>query len=269
MKFAFSTLGCPGWLWEEILSAAADLGYDGVELRGIGSEIYLPHVKMLALEKLTGVQEKLRKLHLEIPCLTTGAFLFDPDKKTEAKKEVMDYLALAEGLGAPYVRVLGDSSPGPGQTPVDEGLVEENLSELLPMAAQRKVTLLLETNGVYADSQKLYRLMEKISHPNLAVLWDIHHPFRYFNEPVRETYTNLKPWIKHIHVKDSLEIDYHIQYCMLDCGDVPVSEAVKMLALDGYQGYITLEWVKRWCMDLEEPGVVFSHFLNTIKNMLP
>ncbi|MGI6065737.1 MAG: sugar phosphate isomerase/epimerase family protein [Bacillota bacterium] len=269
MKFAFSTLGCPDWLWEEILSAAADLGYDGIELRGIGSEIYLPHVKLFASKNLPIVQEKLRRLHLETPCLTTGAFLFDPVKKSEAKKEVVDYLTLAERLGAPYVRVLGDSSPAPGLTPVDEELVEENLLELLPLAAQRNVTLLLETNGVYADSGKLCRFMEKIAHPNLAVLWDIHHPYRYFNEPVKETYTKLKPWIKHIHVKDSFVKDNNVQYRMLGCGDVPVADAVKMLALDDYQGYVSLEWVKRWCMDLEEPGVVFSHFLNTIKNMLP
>ena len=35
MKLAFSTLGCPGWMWRDILSAAADLGYDGIEMRGL------------------------------------------------------------------------------------------------------------------------------------------------------------------------------------------------------------------------------------------
>lgn len=40
MKICFSTLGCPDWSWEEILAAAKDLGYDGIELRGLGNEIY-------------------------------------------------------------------------------------------------------------------------------------------------------------------------------------------------------------------------------------
>ncbi len=30
----------------------------------------------------------------------------------------------------------------------------------------------------------------------------------------------------------------------------------------GYVGYVSLEWVKRWNPDLQEPGVVFSHFVS-------
>ncbi|MGI6712109.1 MAG: sugar phosphate isomerase/epimerase family protein [Bacillota bacterium] len=269
MKFAFSTLGCPDWLWEEIITAAADIGYDGVELRGIGSEIYLPKLKNFALEKLPAIRTKLNNLNLEIPCLTTGAFLFDRSKKEEAQKEVADYLALAQGLETPYIRVLGDGSPGPGHFYADEALVEENLLELLPLAAQKNVTLLLETNGVFAESQKMSLLLEKINHPNLGVLWDVHHPFRYFKEPVNETYANLKPWIKHIHIKDSVIKDGMVQYRMFGNGDIPAAKVIRNLSIDGYPGYVVLEWVKRWCIDLEAPGIVFPHFLNTVKNMLP
>jgi fatty-acyl-CoA synthase len=267
MKFGFSTLGCPDWLWEEIITSAADMGYDGIELRGIGSEIYLPKVKNFAPDKISAIQERLKKLNLEIPCLTTGAFLFDPGKKEEAQKEVNDYLSLADKLGVPYIRVLGDANPQPGK--VDEALVENNLLELLPTAAEKNVTLLLETNGIYAESQKIRSLVEKIDHPNLAVLWDVHHPFRFYHEPAAETYENLKHLIKHIHIKDSVVKDDNVKYRMLGCGDVPVSEVITILAEDNYKGYVVLEWVKRWCMDLEAPGIVFSHFLNTVKNMLP
>lgn len=265
MKFGFSTLGCPGWLWGEIITAAADLGYNGIELRGIGTEIFLPHVKEFASSNLTQVKARLAKMGLEIPCLTTGAFLFDPDKKENAIGEVSAYLDLAAGLNVPYVRVLGDANPQPG--PVDEELLTENLAYLLPMAQSHDVTLLLETNGVYASSARLRALIEKINHPNLGVLWDIHHPFRFFNEPVSETYANLKPWIKHVHVKDSQMSHGNVQYRMLGYGDVPVAEAVALLSAHNYTGYIVLEWVKRWNMDLEEPGIVFSHYLNTIKRM--
>ena len=35
MKTAFSTLGCPGWSWDEIFATAKDLGLDGIEVRGV------------------------------------------------------------------------------------------------------------------------------------------------------------------------------------------------------------------------------------------
>ena len=38
--------------------------------------------------------------------------------------------------------------------------------------------------------------------------------------------------------------------------------------LDGtlmsYDGTVSLEWVKRWNPDLEEPGIVFAHFMSYI-----
>ncbi|NLI91613.1 MAG: sugar phosphate isomerase/epimerase [Peptococcaceae bacterium] len=266
MKFGFSTLGCPGWPWGEIITSAADLGYDGIELRGIGSEMYLPHVKEFARDNLPHIHSRLKKMGLTIPCLTTGAFLFDPERKESAREEVIAYLELAADMKAPYIRVLGDANPQPGQ--VDEDLLEENLAFLLPLAAERNVVLLLETNGVYASSPRIITLMKKVNHPNLGLLWDIHHPYRFFQEPVAETYNTLKPWIKHVHVKDSVVSQGKIQYCMLGYGDVPVAEAVSLLAADNFSGFVVLEWVKRWNMDLEEPGIVFSHYLSTIKRML-
>ena len=39
MKLSFSTLGCPRWTLKEIVATAKDLGFDGVEIRGIGDKI--------------------------------------------------------------------------------------------------------------------------------------------------------------------------------------------------------------------------------------
>ena len=38
MKFAFSTVGCPDYQWSDVYSMAKDLGYDGIEVRGLGRE---------------------------------------------------------------------------------------------------------------------------------------------------------------------------------------------------------------------------------------
>ena len=46
MKFSFSTVGCPNWLWSEITAAALDLGYDGIELRGLGADLFVPEIKI-------------------------------------------------------------------------------------------------------------------------------------------------------------------------------------------------------------------------------
>jgi len=114
MKYGFSTLVCPGWQWDEIVSAASDLGFDGVELRGIGKDIFLPSAKLFDAERLPAVKEDLRRTGLQIPCLSTGAHLSAQDVQAEALAEVTAYINLAAQLGAPYVRVLADRDPAPG-----------------------------------------------------------------------------------------------------------------------------------------------------------
>ncbi len=263
MKYGFSTLVCPGWSWEDVLTSASDLGFDGIELRGLGKEIYLPKTARFALDAVDSVKTELNRLNLTIPCLATGAFLFDASLSEAAQKETIDYIHLAAKLGVPYVRILGDRDPAPGY--VDEVAVLNNLHAVLPLAQEKGVTLLIETNGIYADSTKLKELMTSVDSEALGVLWDIHHPFRYFGEQPDDTYNNLAPFIRHIHLKDSVMTDGKIEYRMLGFGDVPYWEAIDLLEKGGYDGFIVLEWVKRWNMYLEEPGIVLPHFLSMMK----
>ncbi|MEK6675280.1 MAG: hypothetical protein AABZ47_06445, partial [Planctomycetota bacterium] len=48
MKIGFSSLACPGWDLETIVTRAVEYGFDGVELRGIRGELHLPVVPELS-----------------------------------------------------------------------------------------------------------------------------------------------------------------------------------------------------------------------------
>ncbi len=268
MKFGFSTIGCPGWLWKEVVSAAKDMGYDGIELRGIANKMYLPATRTFSFENCLRIKSQLEEMELEVPCISTSAFIFNEKYKEGAQKEVRDYVNLAGLLGTPYIRILADKVAAPGPE-VDESTVIANIEELLPFAEEKDVTLLVETNGVYAESERLKALMENFGEaPNLGVLWDIHHPYRYYGEDPETTYERLKPWIRHIHVKDSVMENGRVAYKMTGYGDVPIRRALHLLQDDAYPGFVMLEWLKRWNADLEDPGIVFSHFFYAMKRML-
>jgi sugar phosphate isomerase/epimerase len=68
--------------------------------------------------------------------------------------------------------------------------------------------------------------------------------------------------IKYVHVKDSIIKDGVVIYRIMGYGDVPVLDALKEFKASGYDGFVSLEWVKRWNPDLNEPGIVFPHFMN-------
>lgn len=267
MKVAFSTLGCPEWSWEDMLAAAKDLGFDGIEVRGIENELQVPKAKPLLEQNIQKTRDRLQKLKLEIPCFTSSCFLFDKDNTGRHMSDARDYIDAAGKVGVPFIRVLGDENPQPS-CGIDPSFVAARLSELADYTMGTGVTILIETNGYFADSSKLLELVKALDKPNVGVLWDVHHPYRYFNEPVKVTYNNLRKHIRHVHVKDSAVEDGKIRYKMMGCGDVPVSEAIRLLKDDDYAGYVSLEWVKRWSMDLEDAGIVFPHFINYMRKAL-
>ena len=55
---------------------------------------------------------------------------------------------------------------------------------------------------------------------------------------------------------------------MLSNGDLPLKEAINGLKSIGYDGYVTLEWIKRWQPDLAAPGIVFARYIDSIKSLL-
>jgi sugar phosphate isomerase/epimerase len=266
MKVSFSTLGCPEWSWEDMLVTAKDLGFNGIELRGIENELYVPKAKPFLTKKIETTIDRLKKLNLEIPCLTSSCYLFDKKNIDIFLNEGKEYIDLAQRIGTNYIRVLGDPNPEPGND-IDEVFVIKNLIALGAYAEGKNVKVLIETNGLFSDSKKMLDLLKKVDSPNVAVLWDVHHPYRFAGEPVEETYSRLKEYIKFIHIKDSVIENGNVKYKMMGYGDIPVKSAITMLKANNYTGFISLEWVKRWCIELEEPGVVFSQFINYVKDI--
>jgi len=261
MKIAFSTLGCPDFSWSDIYSMAKDLGFDGIEIRGLGNEIFAVKAQPFIASQLPETVKKLAKLHLEIPCLSSGCCLKFAEKAEENYREIVQYIKLASQLGTPYIRILADSEPRPDGE-VDDEVVLTALRRLIPVAEANEVTLLVETNGVYSDTVRLGGLLNRAASDAVAALWDMHHPYRYAGETPGKTVQNLGAYIKYIHVKDSVMVNGEVQYRMMGEGDLPIDEMMMALRSINYDGYVSLEWVKRWAADLSDAGVVFPHFAN-------
>lgn len=261
MKIAFSTLGCPDFSWTDIYSMAKDLGFEGIEIRGLGNEIFAVQAQPFTGNQLQHTIKKLSELRIEIPCLSSGNCLKFTDKAEENQKELEQYIALAAKLRTPYVRVLADLEPQPGGD-VDDEVVLEALKKLVPVAEEKGVTLLIETNGVYSDTARLAKLLNHVSSDAVAALWDIHHPYRFAGEKPGKTVENLGAYIKYVHVKDSIMEGDVPKYRMMGEGDLPIDDFMRALRSINYEGYISLEWVKRWAADLDDAGVVFPQFAN-------
>jgi fatty-acyl-CoA synthase len=261
MKLAFSTLGCPDFDWSDIYSIAKDFGFSGIEVRGLGNDIFSVRAQPFLPGQVGETIAHLKRLNLEIPCLSSGLSLNDPARAEEARQELKEYIELASRLGTPYIRVLGDQAADvTGE--VDDEVVLASLCALAPLAQEAGVTLLVETNGVYADTSRLFDLLNRVKSDAVGARWDIHQPYRYMNEKPEKTGQNLGSYIKHTHIKDSVMENGKVVYKLMGEGDLPIEEIIRALRSINFEGYISLEWLKRYAPDLSDAGIVFPHYAN-------
>ncbi len=266
LKLAFSTLGCPDWSFADIVSTAKDLGYDGVEVRGIGKILHAPAAKLFSDGQIADTKARLSKVNLPISCLTSGVALNEEYKIESQMVQGKEYIDLAQKLDVPFVRVMPDSGPTPGQVVFKD--VAGHLEELAQYAGERQVTLLVENNGVFAKSTEMKRLVDAVASPHVAVLWDVNHPVRNYGETPQETWSVLHDYVRYLHVKDSVAESGKTVYRMIGDGDLPLKEVVDLLKAADFDGYLSLEWVKRWCLSLAEPGIVFPHYVRYMRELI-
>lgn len=266
MKLSFSTLACPRWSFEEMLAIAKDLHMNGIEIRGMGDTMYAPDMEIFSSANLPKTLKRLKETGLSIPILTSGAYFASAQQPGDPVGEACAYIDLAERLGVPYVRVMAEPTPQPEDGDLD--LAAKKYAQVCAYAKGSGVTPLIETNGHLASSDAMLRFLEAAGKDNAAVLWDIHHTVRYFAEKPEDTVKKLGGLIKHVHVKDSVMKNGVVEYRMMGYGDIPVQDALTALEKKGYDGFISLEWVKRWNPELEEPGIAFACFCSYMNYLL-
>ena len=259
MKISFSTIACPDYSWVDIYSMAKDLGFDDIEIRGMGDDFAAYKAMPFTEANRPKTMAKLKALNIEIPCLSSGCCLKFKEKEAETIAELTEYCKLAQQINAPYIRVLADLEAAPNGE-VDDAYVAEQLKKLAPIAAQYDVTLLVETNGVYSDTHRLRALLDSVNSHKIAALWDMHHPYRFAGESPEQTVANLGELIKYVHIKDSVMENGKVVYKMMGEGDLPIQKMIEALQSIQYTGYVSLEWVKLWMPNLLDAGVVFPQY---------
>ena len=249
MNLSFSTRGWGDLSWEELLDAALDMKFTGIEVYNLFKFPALtdrggPFHK----HKIAATIRQLRDLKLTIPCLDTSMDLSESEANADV---VADMMRIAHDLQVPYV-VGWASSP-------NEKMIVSNLEKLLPLAEELNVCLLIKTSGIYADTGRLRTLLESFASDYTGALWDMHHPYRDFDESADTTIKNLGTYVKHVHLRDSDDKD---TYNLIGEGNLPVADMIRALSSINYDGFISLEWKPDWMEDLQDREIIFPHFVN-------
>ncbi|MDO4459895.1 MAG: AMP-binding protein [Clostridia bacterium] len=249
MKFSFSTRGWENMSWDELVTTAVDVDFNGIEIYNIHKLPAFtnksgPFHKYNAMATVRALKEK----GIEIPVFDSSCDVSGDEDPVDTVINMMD---IAKSVRVPYVTVVALND--------NEESIRERMDVLVPAAEERGITILVKTSGIYANTTRLRDLMESYACDQIAALWDMHHPYRDFGESADTTIKNLGAYVKHVHLRDSDDKD---TYNLIGEGNMPVDEMMRALSSINYDGMISLEWKRDWMEDLTDPEIIFPHFIN-------
>jgi sugar phosphate isomerase/epimerase len=268
MKLAFTTLACPGWTLEQALDAAQRYGYEGIELRLLDGELLTPD---LGADQRMRVLGACRSAGLPICCLDTSVRLAQPVRADRAAQvhDGIAFLELAAMWGAPCIRVFGGPPAGVG----DDEAIEAATECLRPLAergAELGVAVALETHDAFAAGASVARVLDQVPGPGAGALWDILHPNRV-GEPVERTLELIGARLLHVHIKDGHrppDGGPNWPLALLGEGDVPTASILRAMRGAGYDGWISVEWEKKWHPQIAEPEVALPQHADKLREYL-
>ncbi len=262
MKLSFSTKGWHDSSFEGFCDIARDLKFEGIELHNIHNRLFTDKDGAFHDYAAAKTTRMLYEMKLSIPCIDSICDCGDVDTFEETLNEIRECMKIAKNLKIPAVRVR---AIGKG----DEAEAFENAKKVVGTVLQEAedsgITLLVETSGIFCDTAKLLELLNFFACDNLAALWDMYSTFFKGNEDAETTIKNLGAYVKHVHIKDAAKNGDDIEFCLMGEGQMPVKEMMLALRSVNYDGFVSLEWHPEWCGELDDMEIIFSQFVNYMK----
>ncbi len=262
MKYSFLTKGWHENTFEEFCDVAKELKFKGIELHNIHNRLFTDKDGAFHDYTAAATVRKLYEMKLELPCIDTICNLADKTLFEANIKEINDCIAIAKNLKIPYVRIYASEKD---YTEEKNNNVKSVIEKVLPVAEENGVTLLVETSGIYCDTSKLRDLLDSFACDNLAALWDMYSPYFLTDEQPETTIKNLGAYVRHVHIKDAVRTENGTEFCLIGEGETPISEMMQGLRSVNYDGFISLEWDPKWCEELDDMEIIFSQFVNFMK----
>lgn len=260
-KLSFTTLGCPNWTLEQIAANAKAFGYDGVELRTA------PDGNHLSPDAPPAEAARVGRLFKDagVPVMSVMGYcrfaFADPKEVAENQALMRKLIPLAKALGAPYIRTFAGQIPKGADRDAVTKTVGEALKPLAAEAAAAGITIGLETHDDWCAGDRVMRVVDIVKSKGFGIVYDIHNAFHSGLESWDVTYRKVREHIVYCHLKDGYRTpDGNLHYVLLGAGELPLGEILGRFKADGFAGFFSYEWEKKWHAELVDPEHAFPHY---------
>jgi sugar phosphate isomerase/epimerase len=248
LSWTFSTLGCPAASLSEAAGIAKRFGFHGLELRALHGRIDLAQV----LADYYGSPDQLVRAVAAsgVPVVAMDTSLRLIGGRDDHRRETVALGKWADALEVPYLRVFDGGTDRQGCETEARRMIADGLKWWEKMRREEGICcrLMVETHWALIRVEDIVPLADECE-GNLNLLWDVFHTWRGSGHAPADDWQELKPWVRHIHVKDAIRdptAKNGMQHCLPGRGDIPLFELLLLLEKVGFKGPVSLEWERRW-----------------------
>ena len=248
MKLSFSIQNWKNLTWEDFCELVPQVRLTGLELCGLTGPAFQGKDSITNPQRSAAQRRYLSNRGLTIPCVDTVLDF----TAGEFPAEFDICLETAINLGIDHIGIHTQCS--------DPEIYTENIRRMLSKIGTRKVTLLAETSGPFADTEKLRDLLNSFADDHLAALWNMYATSAVGKEDPETTITNLGAYVRHVHLHDFRMTEEGPVPELIGEGELPVMEMMNALRSVNYDGFISLLWDPEWMKELPDIEIILTHF---------
>ena len=271
MKIAGHTMGTPEYTVLEAIRLFGEIGADGAEI--VVQDGYQSGIPCDCSPKLLEeIQRTAQENRIRISALTPYQSYFDSldeerrRAEIDAVSKVIDYCGF---LDAHYIRIYGGNRAADDHDRIPERRQKliESMRELGDKAQKKDVILVIENhfNTMTVSARETADLIRDIAHPAVRILYDQANLTFTENEDWEDAVAIQQQYVAYMHVKDLIfkegavfrssevshpdESERNVITRIVGEGVIPWPKILKKVKELGYDGWLSLEYERRWHPD--------------------
>ena len=247
MKFAFSTKNAEAKSFLEYCNITSQYGFQGFEIYDAFEEKKVHEDSIFHSATVNASKRKLVNRHIGISVISFPEKISENTDGQMLKKAV----EMASMAGVPAICVSFNDI-------FDAGKLIEIFSPAIESAEKYNVSILIETDGVLAETKKVLDIINIFGNAVFGVAWNIRETYFNAGESADTTIQTLGAYIQYVRIGDKKGEDN----VLIGEGELPVRDFVNALRSLNYDGYVCALWND----EILDADIVLTHFISFMEN---
>ena len=259
MNLAFSTKFHNVSGFGDFLRIADELRYDGIEIHDIKADVFSGKTSPFSPDMTSATKRTLINAKKSIACIDVDCNIADKTTAEDNMKKIEAAVSVAKNINVSYIKVYAESEDANAIA-----YVTEFMADVISLCEKNNVVVLMETIGVFADTDKLCDLLNFFASDFIGADWNMYETYFNAKEDAEKTIKNLGAYVKLVHMTDAEEYGRHT---LIGEGKLPVEEMTNALRSINYAGFVCIEWNPEWVSEIDDLEIILTHYESFMEAM--